>query len=220
MVKRAHEFAESFKVRFTKYNKVRFLGSSDAAWNNAGSFKSQAGFSIWACESDIVEKGSTLTPIIWQSKKQQRIANSTLAAESMSCTTTIDELEYVTALWNEMCDPNFNLNKWHHLDDKKDIYSERRSGIISVDARCLYDSVEGSGGTKVPACKRTALEVALINENIKRSKHAFRWVPTTHMLSDCLTKIGKKSEFLYNIINGGRYFLKFKIEDHVAIEEI
>ena len=74
------------------------------------------------------------------------------------------------------------------------------------------------GGTKIPSCKRTALEVALINENMQRSGHIFRWVPTTHMLSDCLTKIGKKGDFLYEIINGEKYWLKFKLDNKISDE--
>ena len=207
MIKRAHEHADDFKVKFYKYKSVKFLGSSDAAWNNAGGFKSQAGYSIWACEENILEEGSKLSPIVWQSKKQQRVANSTLAAESMTCTTTIDELDYVSAIWQEMNDTHFDLVRWHHKDDKRDVYAGRRDGIISIDARCLFDSLQGVG-TKIPSCKRTALEVALINENLQRSGHRLRWVPTTHMLSDCLTKVGKKSDMLYDIIKGEKYHLR------------
>jgi hypothetical protein len=207
MVERALEHAPTFKLYFRKYKKVKFLASSDAAWNNAGGFKSQMGLVIWACDESIRHGGSRLTPIYWQSKKQPRIANSTLSAEAMACTTATDELDYTTALWMEMNHCDFDLRKWHYKDSEQDIYGLEREGFITVDAKCLFDSVNGVG-TKMPSCKRTALEVALINETVQNGHHGFKWVPTEEMLADALTKVGKKCERLYEIISGGEYHLK------------
>jgi hypothetical protein len=205
MVKRAKEMSH-VNLRFFKLKDVRFLASSDAAWGNATEFKSQMGHIIWAANGDIIDRGSVMCPISWQSKKQPRIANSTLSAEAMACGVSVDELDYVNAIWNEMIDYHFKLREWLMGKGERIDKQLKQSGIITVDAKCLYDSINGAG-TRIPSCKRTALEVAMINETIMKNEHKLRWVPTGEMLGDALTKIGKKAERLYQVLRGDKYHL-------------
>ena len=58
--------------------------------------------------------------------------------------------------------------------------------IITTDCRSLYDLVSR---TAMPQCEefRTTLEVLLIREQCQ-DHCVFRWIPTTIMLADALTK--------------------------------
>ena len=59
----------------------------------------------------------------------------------------------------------------------------------------------------MPACEefRTTLEVLLIKQRCSENT-SFRWVPTTLMLADCLTK-GMDSTFLRAVLARGRFKL-------------
>jgi hypothetical protein len=109
------------------------------------------------------------------SQRNNKIANSTLAAESMACSSAVDELDYTNALWSEMSESIIGLQDWCHrkFDKASDRCHEQRDGIVTIDARCLYDSISGCG-TKQPQCKRTALEVAVINESTTDSNHKLK----------------------------------------------
>jgi hypothetical protein len=218
LVKRAFADRDSYRLSFVDVGgDIVFLGSSDAAWNNAEGFKSQCGCMIWACDRSIIEgKANRLIPIMWQSKKQSRIANSTLSAEAMACSHTVDELDYINAAYREMINGKFDLKSWHHsrgMDDDK--YLQQRSGVITIDAKSLFDSVNGAG-TKMPACKRTALEVALINETARTAHHSIRWVPTQEMLADVLTKLGCKAKRVIEVLAGQLYKISGEEENFVG----
>ena len=55
------------------------------------------------------------------------------------------------------------------------------------------------------------MEILLIEEMIKDHGHHFRWVPTTEMLSDCLTKRGRQEGRLIQVLKGDPYCL---VETH------
>ena len=148
-----------------------------------------------------------MSPISWSSHKQKRVANSTLSSEAMACTEAIDELDHVIALWCEFTQHGFCIIRWARgLGNKVDPYMSVRSGVVAIDARCLYDSVTRCEVAK-PSCKRTAIEVLLIHELISRSGHMLKWIPTREMLSDCLTKAGKQEARLLEVLSGGGWSL-------------
>ena len=104
------------------------------------------------------------------------------------------------------------------MGDVADPLRDFRGGLITVDAKSLFDAVTNFG-TSRPACKRTCLEVALINDLVSRSGHDMRWVPTSQMLSDTLTKVGRQGRRFIEVVGGAVYSLKetsSRIEDMLA----
>ena len=105
---------------------------------------------------------------------------------------------------------NFSIMRWCRRLDGGGPGEQQQdlecSGIITVDAKSLYDAVSYFGTNK-PACKRTCFEVAVIEQVISRAGHVLKWVPTAEMLADTLTKIGNQGDRLYEILAGGMYTL-------------
>ena len=195
-------------------NGVRFLSSSDSAWANASGFRSQKGHSVWAADrKGIAGEGSVMTPIYWNSRKEPRVVNSTLSAEAMGCSEALDHLDYVCASWAELNSEAFCIRDWIGLAGaSSDPYADFRQGIITVDAKSLFDAVSNFG-TSRPACKRTCLEVALISDLVSRSGHVMRWVPTSQMLSDTLTKVGRQGSRFVDVVGGAIYSLSERASD-------
>ena len=187
---------------------VMFLGSSDASWGNAEGFKSQAGFFIWATDKMIVDGHAChMSPILFNSHKQHRIANSTLSAEAMALSECLDNLDYVNACWIEMNHESFSVESWvRSLGDPNDKWKDQRSGVLTVDAKSLFDAL-GTFGTNRPSCKRTCVEIAMICDLLSKSGHIVKWVPTTEMLADCLTKCGEQCDRMLEVLRGGLYRL-------------
>ena len=57
-----------------------------------------------------------------------------------------------------------------------------------TDCRSLYDHLTSLGSGGVLDDRRTAIDIAIIRQSIRRTKMEARWVPTGHMLADGLTK--------------------------------
>ena len=121
-----------------------------------------------------------LSPLSWSSKKISRVVRSTLSAEAYSMSRSVDRLGGLRLLWGVMVIPQF---PWQ-MPSKA--YAQLPMGIITTDCRSLYDLVSR---TAMPQCEeyRTTLEVLLIREQCQ-DNCVFRWIPTTIMLADALTK--------------------------------
>ena len=148
-----------------------------------------------------------MSPIMFNSHKQHRIANSTLSAETMALSECLDNLDYITACWVELNHESFSVESWiRGLGNPNDEWKGYRGGVVTVDAKSLYDAL-GTFGTNRPSCKRTCLEVAMICDLLTKSGHSVRWVPTSEMLADCLTKLGQKCDRMLEVLRGGQYKL-------------
>ena len=185
-----------------------FLGSSDASWGNAEVFKSQAGYFIWGTSSAILESESChMSAMCYNSHKQHRIANSTLSAEAMALGETLDNLDYVNACWLELNDPEFDICSWvRELGQPGDPWKDRRSGVLTLDAKSLFDAL-ANFGTSRPTCKRTCVEIAMISDLVTKSGHLVKWVPTDVMLADALTKCGDQATLMVEVMGDGKYQL-------------
>ena len=93
---------------------------------------------------------------------------------------SIDLLGWMRAMWGCIHIPNF---PWQKTDEA---FHKLNQALIITDCKSLYDLATR---TAIPSCEeyRTTLEVLLIRQRC--AEHCnFRWVPTTLMLADWLTK--------------------------------
>ena len=75
-------------------------GFSDASFAFEKNPSSHQGMIIMASNKDIGENAqSVLNPVIWQSKKIQKIAVSTLSAEAMALASAVDVLSWIRLMW-------------------------------------------------------------------------------------------------------------------------
>ena len=79
------------------------MAASDAGGGNVARSRSQAGGITFATSKRIRNKeAQRLSPIAWESHRQNRIAISALAAERIALNHSTGELMLVVALWAEM----------------------------------------------------------------------------------------------------------------------
>ena len=161
--------------------KVTHVSFGDASFASAKQLSSFQGSLICATTEELnANKEAPISPLSWSSKKISRVVRSTLSAEAYSMSRSADRLGWLRLLWGEFAVPQF---PWQNPTKA---YACLPMAIITTDCRSLYDLVSR---TAMPQCEefRTTLEVLLIREQCQ-DHCVFRWIPTTIMLADALTK--------------------------------
>ena len=162
-------------------DQLTHVSFGDASFASPKQLSSFQGTLICATTSKLHENvDAPLSPLSWSSKKISRVVRSTLSAEAYSMSRSVDRLGWLRLLWGVMVIPQF---PWQ-MPSKA--YAQLPMGIITTDCRSLHDLVSR---TAMPQCEeyRTTLEVLLIREQCQ-DNCVFRWIPTTIMLADALTK--------------------------------
>eukprot|EP00435_Cladocopium_sp_Y103_P048969 s935_g14.t1 len=215
---------------------VRFVAFSDASFASAKNPSSHQGMMIMACNAAIGHNHkSDVSPLIWHSKKIQRVAVSTLSAEAMSLAGAVDVLSWMRLYWGWIQDVSI---PWRQADqtllklppafaalmpvDSDDAFTpsskvqemlknlpKTSDAIITTDCKSLYDLISR---TAPPSCGefRTQLQAKLIKEHLS-SGIQIRWVPSGAQVADSLTKI-MDNTMLRECLRIGRYCLHDEAE--------
>ena len=220
------------KYRFIPLEDIRFVAFSDASFASEKIQSSHQGLVIMAAHQDIGKnKKSVVNPLIWSSKKIQKVAVSTLSAEAMALAGAMDILAWCRLYWGWLKDqscqwrlgdktlstlpPAFSAFKDEpDLVDPNQSLSEnliklqeigQQDSLVATDCKSLFDLVSR---TAPPACQefRTLLQARLIKEHLATGVIA-RWVPSSAQVADCLTKV-MDTTTLREIMHIGRYQLK------------
>ena len=148
----------------------------DASLNNLPNGKSQSGLLIF-----LQDDSGNKCPILWKSKRLQRVVTSTLAAETQALVYGAETLVYLAAL----------LKQLKMLDE--------------IEIFCYTDNksiVDALTSTKQIANCRLRLEVNALNDMIERKEISkVIWVKSNEQLADCLTKRGVSTDGLKQIIS-------------------
>ena len=221
----------TLKIQPIKTDDVRFIAFSDASFASEKCPDSYQGMMIMAAHRSIGDnKVSKVNPIVWHSKKIQKVAVSTLSAEAMALAGTTDMLSWVRLYWAWL--KNIHLD-WRNADETlmtlppafsalpEEAMSEeswtpnstvkqlsqkipQEPGILTTDCKSLYDLISR---TAPPSCQefRTLLQAKLIKEHLKNGIQ-IRWVPSGAQIADCLTK-SMDSVMLRECLRIGAYCL-------------
>lgn len=192
---------------------LRYVAFSDASFASEKNPNSHQGMIIMAAHKDIGENArSVINPVIWHSKKIQKVAVSTLSAEAMALAGAVDILSWVRLMWAWVIDHRCN---WRQADETllrlPPAFSalnpeeephvpvpetvdalvkslpENQQAIITTDCKSLFDLINR---TAPPACTefRTLLQAKLIKEHLQHGVK-IRWVPSGAQIADALTKV-------------------------------
>ena len=227
----------TLKIQPIPLQDLRFIAFSDASFASSKVPDSHQGMMIMSCHQNIgLNRTSVVNPIVWHSKKIQKVAVSTLSAEAMSLAGAVDMLSWVRLYWGWM--KNIDLN-WKQADETllqlppafaaippKEDPNERitppdkvsallsqlpteNSSIITTDCKSLYDLISR---TAPPSCQefRTLLQAKLIKEHL-RSGVQIRWAPSQAQIADSLTKVMENS-MLRECLHLGKYCLHDETE--------
>lgn len=131
------------------------------------------------------EEEREAAPLAWSSNKVKRVVGSTLAAEALSLQEAVSHAIYLRAILAEIM-------------GKKELEIPITS---YVDSNNLY---QAAYSTKFVEDKRLRLDIAQVQECIKKEALEVRWVQAGDMLADCLTKGGANPDKLMEVIMKGK----------------
>ena len=160
-----------------------------------------------------------VSPISWGSKKIQRVVTSTLAAETTSLGTVLDQLSWTRRFWAWMLDPTMKLkNPKQAFKELPETYSTATiksqnlpESFAATDCKSLFDLTTK---TATPNCAefRTQLTAREIKDLVSVSEGvSLRWVHSGAQLANALTKVMETS-FLRETLNFGQYKLHDELE--------
>ena len=210
---------------------VRFVAFSDASFASEKCPDSHQGMLIAAAHKSIGEnQKSSISPLLWHSRKIQKVAVSTLSAEAMALAGAVDVLSWVRLVWAWLIDTKCNWRQAdkllptlppafsaippepeeedttfpHHAQTYLKEISKSQQAMLTTDCKSLYDLVSR---TAPPACSefRTLLQAKLIKEHLQNGVQ-IRWVPSAAQLADALTKV-MDSTILRTCLSQGKYSL-------------
>ena len=135
-----------------------------------------------------------ISTLSWRSSKLKRKVSSTLASEALAFSQALSEIEWLQVMVRDVLHGDINRTDWSGqirpylavLNGQGELRG-RLDQCAITDAKSLFDSIlkESSSSRQD---RRTAIELAIILEAVKRSKSVVRWSPHPRMVADTLTK--------------------------------
>ena len=138
----------------------------------------------------------------------KRRCSSTLASEALALDQALGELEWLQIMFRDVVYNDVNRSNWQQsilpfqavLRDDCELRSRLEQCTIT-DAKSLFDAITKDN----PASRqdrRTATEIAIILESIRKSHSVTRWTPHPKMIADVLTKddISKSNGALEEVV--------------------
>ena len=174
---------------------VTFCTFSDASFTTSKDNNSYQGTLV--CITDwrmLANEQAVIVPVAWCSKKISRVVRSTLSAEVVSLSASVDRMSWLRLLWEWLKDPSVDLTR------PEEILQKAPQSSLVTDCKSAYDI---STKTAVPSCSemRTQLECLLLRERLQENCR-LRWVHSRAMLADCLTKVMDSAELRRRLLTG------------------
>ena len=136
----------------------------------------------------------------WKSNRLKRKTVNTLSAECQSLVSGVGQIHWHRFLLLELLGANMNHQEW-----EKKLTSI--PFVAVVDSRSLHDCLNKLVCTFTQVeDKRTAIDVAILKDDLYKTGGHLRWVAGPNMIADPLTK-RMNSQFLRMVCNKGRWSL-------------
>ena len=200
VLREAQDF-KSMTVTFQSIStsQLTYVSFGDASFASSKNLNSHQGVVVAATTCELQKNAEApLTPLVWISKRIARVVRSTLSAEAYAMSKSVDTLGWIRAMWACINLPDFDWSQ------PRESFHRLHPALIVTDCKSLFDLVTR---TALPSCEeyRTTLEVLLIRQRCEEHT-IFRWIPTSLMLADALTK-AMNSELLRRVFLLGRFKL-------------
>ena len=164
-----------------KPSELTVVCHSDAAFANRAN-RTQAGYIVGFTENELQDGHEAhWCPAAWKSYKLARAVSSTLGAESQALSTATGTVEWVLLMLAEILDGPLTVRAC------RDVLKRRRPIIVS-DCKSLYDHLHSPSSPTAVNDRRTSIDIVIIRESCRAMTAHVRWVPTSRMLADGLTK--------------------------------
>ena len=134
----------------------------------------------------------------WRSAKLKRRVSSTLASEALAFSQALGELEWIQIMIKDViygdvnrCDWSQSLLPYIGVLKNDCLLSKALGDLLPqcgiIDAKSLFDALKKANPPSRQD-RRTAIEIAIIIEAMRKSKSLLRWMPHPRMVADVLTK--------------------------------
>jgi len=180
----------------------------DASFGKENGLKSQAGFMSLLSDKSILKKPALCSLVEFHSGTISRVVKSTMAAESASLSIALDRHLYLRLLVESMLygEPEYG----HDWRMKLKI-----PGVLITDAKSLFDHLGKTGS--MPKERQTLIDLLTARDLVENHAVDLRWMPTTHMLADILTKKMPITEIIKKALCDG-WFSVVPTEKEEALE--
>jgi hypothetical protein len=171
----------TIKIQGLPVEQVRFLSFSDAAFATREKAHSQKGCIILATTEGIDQtRHSKVSPLVWFSKKINRVVSSTLASETFALSGALDLLSWTRMHWSWILNPFIEWKK------PEETLKSIPPAFAVVDCKSLFDLLQK---TSIPQCTeyRTMLEALVIKDRLSEGV-IVKWVHSAAQMADSLTK--------------------------------
>lgn len=203
----------SITIQAINKDDLRFLAFSDASFASKSNPSSHSGSIIMSTHKAINQNTTCpVSPLSWGSRKIQRVVTSTLAAETVSLGSVLDQLSWTRLCWGWMLNPEVQWKRPSEALKQLPLSISTATmsapslpdSVAATDCKSLYDLVTR---TAPPQCSefRTQLAARAIKDLLSEGT-SLRWVHSGAQLADCLTKI-MESSFLRETLRVGQYKL-------------
>ena len=178
------------------------VGWSDAAVANRPDLKSTGGHLFGLMNPEEFSRGhGKINAITWKSGKLQRVARSSLSAETQALADLDGDMMFARMTWAEM------NGAQGELKDKEEWIRSVPATMV-IDARALYDSLErGDLTISNMKDKFSALETLALAQSMVSLSTQLQWTDSDHQLADGLTKI-QKQDTLKRFLSSGSWKLR------------
>ena len=189
----------------------------DASFAGQPRSGSQQGWAILLTTTDILDGTAKANMVEWGSRKIHRVVKSTLAAEAAAMSFGFDRAMFAREVFTEILyDRNLH---WRDVAPRVPLALQlaASSGLmenmecpigLATDCKSLYDLC--SRPTSMPTEKRITLDLMDVREHLDHhpDKYQVRWIPTTAMLVDAMTKHLVDQTILNQFLQNNDYSLR------------
>ncbi|CAE7461836.1 unnamed protein product [Symbiodinium necroappetens] len=178
---------------------VILLSVSDAAYGAMPGGSIQGGIIVMLASPDVLEGPAPVCLLEGTSNKIHRVVRCSMSAEVSSLATAYEHGDYVRAVFAELVDSRFELQRWK-------VCAAKYAHILVTDARTGYDALSAE---TLPSDRKIAIDVAVLRQGLLEvdNNSLVRWVPGAHMPCDGLTK-WNHNKALTQVMVAGEWSLK------------
>ena len=143
--------------------------------------QAQAGYVIMFADMSLLAGlAAPVTPVSWRSHRVKRVVASASAAEAIGLSEAVAQGDCVRALWSEMV-LGLSLRKWREQEEVPPLISVTDS---KGNYHHLHNETIGQSEDR-----RSAIDLAIIREDLSRPQMFLRWVDGKAQVADALTKL-------------------------------
>ena len=106
---------------------------------------------------------------------------SSLAADTGSKATRMEQLDWMRTLWSQMSTAEFSSDNYEGA-------LKQQPALLVSDCKSLHDAIHKEGAAPKSADKRHAVELAIVKLRATEGEAHLRWIDAQYQIADCLTK--------------------------------